>query len=144
MEKVICALWKPEAEDRDAFNSRILKDLPAQLETAGVSGVRINLEDPITDTGAALRQTRGAPQHHATIQFWMPSANAIFRSDVDAVLSAAADRFFDFKSNLFPASAFLLNCNFCISCYNFFSTFSDFYFFDKMQTILSNDSYGRY
>jgi hypothetical protein len=93
MEKVICALWKPESEDRDAFNARILSDLPAQLETAGASSVRINLEDAITDTGAALRQTRGAPQHHATIQFWMPSANAIFRSDVDAVLSAAGDRF---------------------------------------------------
>ena len=93
MEKVICALWKPEAEARENFNARILADLPDQLAAAGASGVRINVEDDLTDTGAALRQTRGAPQHQATIQFWMPSANTIFRGNVDATLSAAGARF---------------------------------------------------
>ncbi len=93
MEKVIAALWKTESETRDAFNARLLAELPAKLEAAGASRVRINVEDAITDTGAMLRQTRGQPQHNATIQFWMPSANAIFRDKVDAVLKAAGARF---------------------------------------------------
>ena len=93
MEKVIVALWKAESESRDAFNARLLAELPAKLEAAGASRVRINAEDAITDTGAMLRQTRGQPQHNATIQFWMPSANAIFRDKVDAVLKAAGARF---------------------------------------------------
>jgi hypothetical protein len=93
MEKVICALWMPEAEAREDFNARILADLPDQLAAAGASGIRINVEDSLTDTGAALRQTRGDPQHQATIQFWIPSANTIFRRDVDATLSAAGEHF---------------------------------------------------
>lgn len=93
MEKVICALWKSEAEDRADFNTRILSTLPEGLKAAGASHIRINVEDAVTDRGAALRQTRGAAQHHATVQYWMPSANAIFRDKADAVLAAAADRF---------------------------------------------------
>ena len=93
MEKVIAALWKPEQEDRATFNARILADLPDALNAAGASHIRINLEDAVTDGGAALRQTRGAPQQHATVQFWMPSANAIFRSAVDDALRGASARF---------------------------------------------------
>lgn len=93
MEKVIAALWKADSEDRDTFNARVLADLPAKLEAAGASRVRINVEDAITDTGNMLRQTRGEAQHNAAVQFWMPSANAIFRADVDAVLAATGVRF---------------------------------------------------
>lgn len=93
MEKVICALWKAESEDREAFNARILTDLPGALAEAGASQIRINVEEDVTDTGAALRQSRGEPQHNATVQYWMPSANAIFRAKVDDVLVAAAERF---------------------------------------------------
>jgi hypothetical protein len=70
-----------------------LAHLPDKLAAAGASSIRINVEDSLTDTGGALRQTRGAPQHQATVQFWMPSANTIFRRDVDAALSAAGERF---------------------------------------------------
>ena len=93
MEKVICALWKAESEDRDAFNARVLTDLPGALSKAGASQIRINVEDDVTDTGAALRQSRGKPQHHATVQYWMPSANSIFRGQADDVLASASDRF---------------------------------------------------
>lgn len=93
MEKLICALWKDENEPREAFNQRILATLPTYLAAAGASRLRINIEDDITDRGAALRQSRGEPQHHATIQFWLPSANAIFRSDVDQLLGEAGARF---------------------------------------------------
>lgn len=93
MEKVICALWKTENEAREDFNTRILAELPGALSAAGASNVRINLEDALTDTGASLRQSRGEAQHHATLQYWMPSANAIFRGDVDGIIATACDRF---------------------------------------------------
>lgn len=105
MEKVICALWKSDKEDREAFNARILATLPGALAEAGASQIRINVEDAVTDTGAALRQSRGEPQHHATVQYWMPSANTIFRAKPDTVMAAAADRFAAWlvlESNILP------------------------------------------
>lgn len=93
MEKVICAIWKAEGESRKAFNARIRAELPGALAKAGASQIRINIEDEVTDKGAALRQSRGSPQHHATVQYWMPSANSIFRGQADDALMAASDRF---------------------------------------------------
>jgi len=93
MEKVISVLWKADSESREDFNARVLAELPAKLEAAGASRIRINVEDAITDTGDMLRQTRGEPQHNAAIQFWMPSANAIFREQVDEALAASGARF---------------------------------------------------
>jgi EthD domain len=93
VEKVIAALWKADSESRDAFNARILADLPAKLTAGGASNVRINVEDALTESGAALRQRRGPAQHNATIQFWMPSANALFRAGVDQALGQAGASF---------------------------------------------------
>ena len=42
--------------------------------------------------GAHLRQTRGAVQHDAVAQFWLPSANALFRMGIDAALDASCNR----------------------------------------------------
>ena len=67
--------------------------MTASLAAAGASRIRIKIEDDITDLGAALRQSRGEPQHHATIQFWLPSANALFRADIDRILGEAGARF---------------------------------------------------
>lgn len=92
MEKVICLLWREPAVDRDAFNARVLRDLPGALQAAGAQGLRINLEDAIAARGAQLRQTRGAPQHDAVVQFWLPSANALFRGAIDAALAALSAR----------------------------------------------------
>jgi hypothetical protein len=36
-----------------------------------------------------LRQSRGARQHDAVAQFWLPSANRLFRAQIDAALAAA-------------------------------------------------------
>ena len=91
MEKIICALWKAESETRDDFSARLLTELPAKLEAAGARHIRLNVEDALSDTGSALRQSRGEPQHHATLQFWLPTAYAPLRAQVDAVLDAACD-----------------------------------------------------
>ena len=91
MEKIICALWKAEGEARDDFSARLLADLPAKLTAAGARHIRLNIEDQVSDAGAALRQSRGESQHHATLQFWVPTAYAPLRADVDAALDAACD-----------------------------------------------------
>lgn len=92
MEKLVCLIWRDPAEERLAFNVRLLTDLPPALAAAGASGLRINLEDEVAAHGAHLRQSRGAVQHDAVVQFWLPSANALFRAEVDAALAAQGAR----------------------------------------------------
>ena len=92
MEKIICALWKAEGESRNAFNARLVPDLANTLTTLGAQHVRLNIEEERTVPAAALRQSRGAPQHDALVQFWLPSANAIFREEIDALLHQVAAR----------------------------------------------------
>ena len=92
MEKLVCLIWRHSAEERAAFNARLLAHLPPALATAGASGLRINLEDEIAAKGAHLRQSRGDVQHDAVVQFWLPSANALFRVEVDAALTAQGAR----------------------------------------------------
>ncbi len=93
MEKVICLLWSESGEAREAYNRRLLADLPLALRAAGAQHIRINIEDMITDQGSALRQSRGEPQHQATVQYWLPSANAIFRIDVDTAIAQHCGHF---------------------------------------------------
>ena len=88
MEKIICTLWKSDAESREAFNARLLETLPSQLAALDAQQVRINVEDGVSDKAAALRQDRGARPHHAVLHYWLPSANARFRSPIDALLSS--------------------------------------------------------
>ncbi len=92
MEKVICLVWADPGEGREDFNARLLAELPARLAGTGAQRVRINLEDATVAPGAQLRQSRGARQHDAVVQFWLPSANALFRAEVDAALDAAGER----------------------------------------------------
>lgn len=92
MEKVICALWKRDGETREQFNQRLLETLPDQLASLGARSIRINVEDAITDAGAALRQSRGVAAHHATLHYWLPSANALFRGSIDAAISKVCAR----------------------------------------------------
>lgn len=93
MEKVICALWRKDGENRAAFNARLRDSLPAALATAGASGVRINLRDAAVAPADGLVQQWQSPQQDAVVQFWLPSANARFRGKVDAVLADHCARF---------------------------------------------------
>lgn len=93
MEKVICALWAPAGETREAFGERLVRDLPAALVAAGASNIRLNIRDARVAKAANLNQCWQSPQQDAVVQFWLPSANALFRQPVDAVLSSHSARF---------------------------------------------------
>ncbi len=86
MEKIVCALW---GVDKVA----LLSGLPAALRVAGASGIRINLRDKEVAAGAALIQKWQDPQQEAVVQYWLPSANAIFRADADRAIAAHCGRF---------------------------------------------------
>lgn len=93
MEKVIAALWRKGGESREVFNLRLLNDLPGALAAAGASAIRLNLRDDVVDPASALIQRWQVPQQDAVVQFWLASANARFRSEIDAILAAACQRF---------------------------------------------------
>ena len=86
MEKIVCALWGVDSV-------AMLADLPDALKAAGASGIRINLRDKEVAAGAALIQKWQEPQQEAVVQYWLPSANAIFRADADRAIAAHCGRF---------------------------------------------------
>lgn len=92
MEKVVAALWRDSGESREAFNARLISEVPEALHRAGASGVRINLRDGAVDAGAGLVQRWQSPQQDAVVQFWMPSANARFREAADSALASRCAR----------------------------------------------------
>lgn len=92
MEKVICALWRDPAQDREAFNSGLLAGLPDALREAGATKIRLNLRDDDVAPAAGLVQTWQVPQQDAILQFWVPSANAIWRSAIDEVIARHCQR----------------------------------------------------
>ncbi len=87
MEKIIAALWKPEARPAADFNAALIGPLAAELHAAGAQHLRLNLQDESVAAGAKLQQVNTRPQMNAIAQFWLPSANARFRADVDAALA---------------------------------------------------------
>ena len=92
MEKLVVALWKPEAQSAADFNAALLGPLAAQLQAAGAQHLRFNLQDATVAPGVKLRQVNTRPQMHAIAQFWLPSANARFRAAIDAALAAHSER----------------------------------------------------
>lgn len=93
MEKVVCALWRHGGEDIAAFNARLLAELPGALEEAGASTIRINLRDDAVAPAMGLIQRWQAPQQDAIVQFWLPSANALFRGPADVAIARHCNRF---------------------------------------------------
>jgi hypothetical protein len=87
MEKIVCALWRKDGEDAEAFAARLREALPPALEEAGARGIRLNLRDAAVAPASGLIQQWQEPQQDAVVQFWLPSANARFRAPVDAVLA---------------------------------------------------------
>jgi EthD domain len=86
MEKIICALWGVD-------NATLLAELPKALTAAGASHIRINIRDEAVAAGAGLIQTWQEPQQDAVVQYWLPSANAIFRGEADTAIAAHCERF---------------------------------------------------
>lgn len=97
MEKVVCALWRNLGEAREAFNAR---------------QIRLNLCDAAVDPAAGLVQQWQRPQQDAVVQYWLPSANALFRGPArlranrDAMMASRA-QFIDFsRIDILPTSQF--------------------------------------
>jgi hypothetical protein len=86
MEKIVCALWGVD-------NAKLLAGLPTALKAAAASHIRINVRDDAVAPGAALIQTWQEPQQGAVVQYWLPSANAIFRGEADKAIAAHCQRF---------------------------------------------------
>lgn len=93
MEKIVCALWAPESETREDFGKRIAQSLPKALLAAGAANVRMNIRDAAVAPAAPLVQQWQRPQQDAVVQFWLASANGLFRAEIDAVLAAHTARF---------------------------------------------------
>ena len=93
MEKVVCARWRDPGETREALAGRLLAGLPQALRKAGASRIRVNIADAAVDPAAALVQRWQDPQQEAVVQYWLPSANAIFRAPLDAIIAAHCARF---------------------------------------------------
>lgn len=93
MEKLVCALWAPEGEAKEDYNARLLTSLPNDLRRAGAQGIRINIRDADVAPAAGLVQQWQTPQQDAVVQFWLPSANAMFRREAEAALAAHSSRF---------------------------------------------------
>ena len=93
MEKIVCALWRDAGQTREGFNAQLLASLPAALTAAGASRIRINLRDAAVDPAAGLVQQWQAPQQDAVVQFWLPSANALFRDAADQAIARHCARF---------------------------------------------------
>lgn len=91
MEKLVYALWADQ--DRAGFNAKLARDLVPKLQALGVAQLRLNVQDDIVAPGAALIQQATDPQFDAALQFWMPSANPIFRDAVDQAIAAHCQRF---------------------------------------------------
>jgi EthD domain len=86
MEKIVAALW-------GVNNAQLLAGLPSALKAAGASEIRINIRDEAVAAGAGLIQTWQEPQQDAVVQYWLPSANAIFRGEADKAIAAHCQRF---------------------------------------------------
>ena len=93
MEKVIGALWAPEGMSRADYVERLRAGLPGSLKAVGASRIRLNVRDETVEPAAPLLQQWQRPQQDAVVQFWLPSANAMFRAPVDEVLACHSRRF---------------------------------------------------
>lgn len=93
MEKLICTLWAPEGTSRADYGAGLVETLPAALKSAGASAIRLNIRDATVEPAASLNQMWQTPQQDAVVQFWLPSANAIFRGAVDDILAAHCSHF---------------------------------------------------
>ena len=86
MEKLMYAVWKPEAMAAPEFRHRMLGDTAKALLALGVRGLAINLADDLAVTGLRI----GRLEPTGTVAVWMDTALA--RGPVEQVLAAATAR----------------------------------------------------
>ena len=62
-------------------------DFAARLREAGAKRTRLNLRDDDVAPATPLAQARGENPPDAVVQFWLPSSNALFRQEAEAVVA---------------------------------------------------------
>lgn len=91
MEKLIYALWRDEAEPREAFNARLLGPVADALRPH-VLALRMNVQDNTVAGGTNPRFVVTRPQMEAVVQLWVDSAYPPARGPIEAALADAASR----------------------------------------------------
>jgi len=91
MEKLTYILWRDAQESEGGFNTRLLRELSAELLALGADRLSINVVDEAVAPGAHLRQENTKPTPSALVSFWLNSAHV--RAPLEAALGLAAPRF---------------------------------------------------
>jgi hypothetical protein len=92
MEKVIYALWRDPAVEREKFAANLRTQAMPQIVRAGARGLQLNVVDAAVDAGKGLVRVATRPQMDAVVHLWVDSAIATFRKPFDDILGAAAPR----------------------------------------------------
>ena len=90
MEKLLYALWRSPAEERDAFRDRLLGEAAPQLLDAGVHGLQINVDDSAVAPAAPSRMESSRPPPDGLLTLWLDTASA--RAAHEAIIADAALR----------------------------------------------------
>ena len=90
MEKLLYVLWRDAQEGERGFNTRLLRELSAELLALGGARLSINVVDDAVAPGAPLRQENTRPSPSALVSFWLNSAHV--RAPLEAALQRAAPR----------------------------------------------------
>jgi len=91
MEKLTYVLWRDAQESESSFNSRLQRELSAELLALGAARLSVNLVDDAVAPGAHLRQENTRPMPSALVSFWLNSSHV--RAPLEAALRRAAPRF---------------------------------------------------
>jgi hypothetical protein len=90
MEKLTYILWRDAQEPAGGFNTRLLRELSAELLALGAARLSINVVDDAVAPGAHLRQENTRPAPAALVSFWLNSAHV--RAPLEAAVQRAAPR----------------------------------------------------
>lgn len=91
MEKLIYALWRDDAEPREAFNARLLGPVATEL-APHAHALRINVQDETVATGSSPHFIVTQPQMEAVVQLWVDTAYPPARAPIEAALAGVASR----------------------------------------------------
>lgn len=91
MEKLIYPLWKPEAQDADAFRDALLAVGDALLEAPGLRAARLAVADSAVAAGAHRRMAATRPLPDAVLSLWVDRADG--RALLEERLAPAVQRF---------------------------------------------------
>ena len=91
MEKLIYPLWKPEAQDVDAFRDALLTMGDALLGQSGLCAARLAVADSAVAAGAHRRMAATRPLPDAVLSLWVDRADG--RAPLEDAFSAIVQRF---------------------------------------------------